>query len=257
MRVKSPDTIAILTYHSLDAAGSINSMAPQMFEDQMACLADLGFRGIALRDAVAHRAERGSWPTKCVVLTFDDGYANFYDVGHPVIARHGFTATLFLVTGHVGGVNNWGPSPPGLGEQRMLSWQQVAELATHGIEVGAHTQTHPNLCEVPAAHVAREIVASREDIENHLQRSVDSFAYPFGHVSAAAEDVVRQEFRIACTTILRRAKDESLIRLPRIDTCYLRVADALRRLLDGRLDRYLTLRRWARTFCGTDRLPAR
>jgi peptidoglycan/xylan/chitin deacetylase (PgdA/CDA1 family) len=249
------DAIAILTYHSLDATGSISSTAPRLFEDHMACLGQMGFRGISLHEAVEHRAAHGGWPAQCAVLTFDDGYANFYDVGYPVISRYGFTATIFLVTHHVGGLNDWGPAPAGLGQQRMLSWEQVTEMSAHGIEAGAHTQTHPNLREVSAADAAREIGASREDIEHHLHRSVESFAYPFGHLSAQAEDLVRAEYRAACTTQLRRAQAESLLRLPRVDTYYLRSADALRGLLEGRLDRYLTLRRWARTIRGTDRIP--
>jgi peptidoglycan/xylan/chitin deacetylase (PgdA/CDA1 family) len=249
------DTIAILTYHSLDATGSISSTAPRLFEDQMACLGEMGFRGISLREAVQHRGAHGLWPAQRVVLTFDDGYANFYEAGYPVISRHGFTATIFLVTHHVGGLNDWGPAPAGLGQQRMLSWEQMTEMSAQGIEVGAHTQTHPNLREVSAADAAREIGASRQDIENHLHQSVESFAYPFGHLSAEAEDLVRAEYRIACTTQLRRAQKESLLRLPRIDTYYLRSPNAVRRLLEGRLDRYLTVRRWARTIRGTDRIP--
>jgi len=247
MLVGSAGSIAILTYHSLDASESVISVAPRTFEDHMRCLEELGFRGIALREAVAHLAATGSWPANRVILTFDDGYANFFEIARPIFSRYGFTATLFLVTQHVEGLNDWAPAPKGLGTQRMLSWQQVVELSAGGIEIGAHTRTHPNLCGLPAETVAKEIVASREDIESRIRQSVQSFAYPFGRISAASEDVVRREFRAACTTELRPVNRESLTRLPRIDAYYLRSQNSLRRLLEGRLDHYLTLRRLARS----------
>jgi peptidoglycan/xylan/chitin deacetylase (PgdA/CDA1 family) len=240
------DRITILTYHSLDTSGSVVSVAPGLFADQMRCLADLGVRGVTLREVVAHRAATGSWPAQRVVLTFDDGYANFADLAWPVLLRHGFTATLFLISGYVGGWNDWAAPPAGFGRRAMLSWEQVAALAAGGVEIAAHTRTHRNLPSLSADDADDEIVGARHDIEHHLQQPVDSFAYPFGRLNAATEAIVRRGFQAACTTELRRAHDEAATRLPRVDAYYLSSPDALRRLLDGRLDRYLTLRRWGR-----------
>ena len=246
MPVEGSATIAILTYHSLDPSGSVISVAPRTFASQIACLADSGFRSITLREAIAHREASGLWPAHRVVLTFDDGYANFADVAWPVLLNYGFTATLFLVTGHAAGWNDWAPPPKGHGAHAMLSWQQVAELAAGGIEIGAHTRTHRNLASLSAAAVADEIVGSRRDIEEHLQQPVDSFAYPFGRTSPEAEALVRSEFRAACTTVLSRARQDVSTRLPRVDAYYLSSVDNIRRLLNGRLDHYLSLRRWGR-----------
>jgi peptidoglycan/xylan/chitin deacetylase (PgdA/CDA1 family) len=238
--------IPILTYHSIDTSGSVISVTPCAFAEQMACVADLGFCGIALREAVAHRTATGAWPAQCVVLTFDDGYANITDVAAPTLLRYGFTATVFLVTQHVGLSNDWAPPPAGLGPRAMLSWQQVADLAAAGIEIAAHSRTHRNLPSLSADAIADEVSGSRRDIECRLQGPVDSFAYPFGCVTAAAEAIVRREFRAACTTVLRRAQHDAFARLPRVDAYYLRSVDAVRRLLNGQLDRYLAFRRCGR-----------
>lgn len=243
--------ITILTYHSLDTSGSVVSVTPRAFADHIACIADLGFRGITLREAVAHRAASGAWPAQRVVLTFDDGYATVYDVARPILLQYGFTATLFLTTQHVGGSNNWAPPPAGLGARPMLLWEQVVELAASGMEIGAHTRTHPHLVAQSPAVLADEIAGSRRDIEDRLQRTVDSFAYPFGRATAPAEAIVRREFRAACTTVLRRARDDAGTRLPRVDVYYLRSQEVLRRLLNGRLDGYLALRRWGRAVRAT------
>ena len=104
--VHAAASLPILTYHSLDLSGSVVSVAPADFADHIACLADLGFRSITLRDAVLHRQRTGEWPTPAVVLTFDDGYANVHATALPILTRHRFVATIFVVSGHVGGRND-------------------------------------------------------------------------------------------------------------------------------------------------------
>ena len=238
--------LAILTYHSLDTSGSILSVAPQRFVEQMAHLAHLGFQGLSLREAVAYRNTHRTWPERGVVLTFDDGYANCYEVALPVLRQHGFTATVFLVSGHVGGCNNWELPLALLGTQPMLTWEQVAALAKAGLEIGAHTVTHRDLQRLTAAEVKSEISAARDDIAKRLEMPVESFAYPFGSTSSLVCELVQRAFRMACTTILKRAEKEPLHRLPRIDMYYVRSLPMLERLLAGRLDGYLAIRRWGR-----------
>jgi peptidoglycan/xylan/chitin deacetylase (PgdA/CDA1 family) len=238
--------ISILTFHSLDPSGSVVSIEPETFANQMASLANNGFRGISLREAINHRTERGSWPEDSVVITFDDGFANFYETAMPSLAKHNFTATVFIVSGHIGGYNDWEPPPSGLGRRAMLTWKQVSDLADAGIEIGAHTRNHPDLRSLPASESEREIVSSREEIENRLGQAVESFAYPYGHTSRDSMQVAGRVFRAACTTDLRRACDDLFHKLPRVDMYYLRSPRQFQRMLEGRLDTYLAMRRWGR-----------
>jgi peptidoglycan/xylan/chitin deacetylase (PgdA/CDA1 family) len=238
------DRLAILTYHSLDTSGSVVSVAPGDFAAHMSCLADLGFRGVTVREAVAHRQAHGGWPQRSVVLTFDDGYVNFHEAALPTLLRHAFRATLFLVSGHVGRRNDWRPPPAGLGTRPMLSWAEVAEAAAAGMEIGAHTRTHPDLRSLDTNEAQEQIAGSRADIESRIGTQVESFAYPFGH--GAWPDIVRREFKAACTTVLRRAAHEELHCLPRIDAYYVRSPRRLTHLLSGNLDGWLAIRRWAR-----------
>ena len=238
--------LSILMYHSLDSSGSVVSVAPDRFQEQIRCLAEMGYRGISLSEAVSHKESRGQWPDRSVVLTFDDGYANFCDSAFPVLAQYGFTATLFIVTDHMGGHNNWGPPPTRLGTRPILSWQQAIELSAHGVEIGAHTKTHPDLRRIPPARVKDEMVSCRGEIEDRVQRRVLSFAYPFGRASQTAIEIATQNFQVSCNTSLQRATAEPLHQLPRVDMYYVRTADILRRLVRGQLDSYLAARRWMR-----------
>lgn len=249
--------LPILMYHSLDSSGSVVSVAPRDFADGMAALAHLGYRGITLRKAAAHRQAHGTWPDRCVVLTFDDGYANFHEVALPVLTRHGFAATVFLVSGHVGGQNDWEPPLAQLGVCPMLSWGQVGELSAAGMEIGAHTKTHPDLAQLSPQAAQDEIVAARAEIEEHMGRRVESFAYPYGSLNGVARQIVAREFQAACTTVLKRADREPLHELPRIEMHYIRSRRTLERLLNGELDRYLAVRRWGRVMRQTLRSTRR
>jgi peptidoglycan/xylan/chitin deacetylase (PgdA/CDA1 family) len=221
-------------------------VTPEAFKAQLATLADAGFRGVSLREALSYREDHNAWPERSVALTFDDGYANFYDEAAPTLAEYQFTATVFVVSGHVGKLNDWAPPPPGFGARAILPRTQIVEISEAGIEIGAHTRTHKDLRKLSTAEAHSEIIDSRKEIEDWLGRSVENFAYPFGYVSPESSEIVRHGFRSACTTTLRRAGDEQLHELPRVDMYYLGSQERLHRLLHGKLDHYLTIRRLAR-----------
>ncbi len=242
--------LTILTYHSLDSSGSVVSVSPRRFADHVASLVDLGYRGVSLGEAMAHRRATGRWPERTVVLTFDDGYTSFYDNAYPVLRHVGFTATVFVVTGHMGGLNDWAPPPRRLGVHPMMSWQQAAALQAVGIEIGAHTHTHRHLSHLSVAEVKREIVRSQREIATHLGKPAACFAYPFGAVGAASLEVITRHFLAACTTELKRTTNDPLHELPRVDAYYVRGHRSLERLLTGRLDAQLAMRRWIRALRG-------
>lgn len=236
------NAMSILTYHSIDVSGSVVSCAPQDFAQQMSHLSDKGFRGMSLQEAVTYREEHASWPRKSVVLTFDDGFANFYDQALPVLMKHSFTATVFVISGHMGGLNNWSKPPAELGMQKMLSWRQASELAGAGIEIGSHTRTHPDLRLCSLEKARQEMTESRKEIEDHLGQTVKSFAYPYGGTNRTLCALAANEFGAACTTELRRANSDATECLPRVDMYYIRSQRKLQRLLGGQLDQYLKVR---------------
>lgn len=239
-------TIPILTYHSIDSSGSVVSVSPEDFEDQVACIAELGFRCVSLQQALTDHKGNGSWPAQTVVMTFDDALLNVYERALPVLQRFGFTATVYVITDFVGTSNQWESPPGGLGRQQTMEWDQLHSLVEAGWEIGAHTRTHPSLRLLGEDELKNEISGSRSHLEQRLGIHVTSFAYPYGLVDDRSQTIVRAQYESACTTRLRRAGDDALHQLPRVDTFYLRNRTMMRRLLLGQLDGYLTLRRWGR-----------
>lgn len=104
---------------------------------------------------------------KSVVLTFDDGYADFYSDAYPILRKYGFSATVFVITGKVG--------TPG-----YLNWRQIRELSDSGIVIGAHTVNHDNLAHLSSAVAEKEITKSKEDLEFALKEKINFFCYPAG-----------------------------------------------------------------------------
>ncbi len=94
--------IPILTYHSIDDSGSVISTPPHKFRDQMQILQDRRFNIISLNNLVHFMRNKQPLPSKTAVITFDDGFKNFYLNAYPILQEFGFTATVFLVPGHCG-----------------------------------------------------------------------------------------------------------------------------------------------------------
>lgn len=170
-------------------------------------------------------------PPRLVILTFDDGYADFYTSAFPALQRHGFTATLYVATEFVGSTSCW-LQHMGEGMRPMLTWEQLAEISAGSIECGAHTHTHQALDMLPLSEARDEIVRSKELLEDHLGIQVSSFAYPFGYYNARVRQTVQAiGFSSACAIkgVLSSLHDDpyALARLaikPDTDACALDAA---------------------------------
>jgi peptidoglycan/xylan/chitin deacetylase (PgdA/CDA1 family) len=157
-------------------------------------------------------------PEHPVVLTFDDGFADFDTQALPVLRHHGFGATLFVATGFVGSTSRW-LAQQGEAAREMLGWNQLAQVARAGIEIGAHTHSHPELDMLSPTQARAEIVESKRCLESHLGQTVASFAYPYGYSTAGVQSLVREAgFKSACAVgyALSSARDDvfALSRLP-------------------------------------------
>jgi peptidoglycan/xylan/chitin deacetylase (PgdA/CDA1 family) len=183
--------VPVLMYHEIAERSDTDSrlaVSPTRFAAQLGYLRSAGFTAITgaeLSAALAGGPER--LPDRPVVLTFDDGYADFHRRAMPLLDAHGFTATLFVTTGWQQDAD-MRRSAPG----RMLNPAQLAEAALTGIEIGAHTRSHPQLDTLPEQMVRDELCASKEWLEGKLGLAVRGLAYPFGYSSALVRDVARE-----------------------------------------------------------------
>jgi peptidoglycan/xylan/chitin deacetylase (PgdA/CDA1 family) len=227
---------AILTYHSLDDSGSVISVRPDLFAQQMDALATSGVQVVPLTGLPSTVAP-------AVALTFDDGFENFADVAAPALARHGFPATVFLVTDYCGGRSDWPSQPVRIPRLPLMSWSQIAELSRDGVEFGAHTATHPDLTRLDETAAREEILSSQRRVEDATGRPALSFAYPYGSMNETARRIVAEHFTAGCSTRLGWVTEASAPEaLERLDVYYLSRLYLFRRLFDSPARWYLGLR---------------
>jgi peptidoglycan/xylan/chitin deacetylase (PgdA/CDA1 family) len=238
--------LPILIFHSLDDLGSVISFPPPAFRSNMAKLHDSGYRTLSLLDA-AERLRLGElFPSRSFVLTFDDGYASVYHQAFPVLEQYGMTATVFVTTGR-SRPSRLSERLPSYEGRTMLSWNQISELQRWGIDIGAHTCSHPDLVTLPTCEIQDEVSASKAVIEDTLGAKVYSFAYPYGRFDRRSRDIAAQHFGCACSDVLALVTPRSdRYALERVDAYYLRPEKLFDLMLTAAFPWYLRARRFAR-----------
>lgn len=230
---------AILTYHSIDGSDSAISVDAGTFRRHVEWIVARGVR-------VVPPAELARLPAgeDALAITFDDGFRNFATAAWPLLRAHGLSATLYVATGWVGRTNGWGRwAGVDVPELPLLTWDELGRMAEEGLELGAHSRTHPDLRRVDDARLTDEVVGSAEEIRERTGARATTFAYPYGEHDARVLDVVRTAFDAACTTELRTLADgENPHLLPRLDAFYLRRAGRLEAWGTRSFKRYIALR---------------
>ncbi len=208
--------VPILMYHSISCNASSRfrqfTVSPALFAEQMAYLHQQAYTPITVTQYVRAQFQRETeLPEHPIVLTFDDGFADFLTAALPVLTQYNFAATLYVSTAFVGGTSRWLRREEETG-RLMLTWEQLAEISSCGIECGAHSHNHRQLdiissCGIECgahSHNHRqldtlpnpaawdEIMQSKKLLEDHLRQEIFSFAYPFGYQSAQARQLVRE-----------------------------------------------------------------
>ncbi len=243
--------IPILTYHSIDESGSVISTSPKRFRRQMRLLRESSCQVIPLQNIVAALREHRDLPANALAITFDDGFESLYDCAFPVLQDYGFPATVFLVTAFCGRPSPWNSRTRKLGAAALATWDQIAEMACGGIDIGSHTVTHPDLTRLQPEEAETEIRSSRRMIEDRLGRLVSSFAYPFGRSNAGIRALVEREYRCACSARLGMVDQASTpYLLKRIEMYYFSSDARFESLIRGEANSYLAVRRILRFLRG-------
>lgn len=182
--------LVILGYHRIRNQQQVGADTISTLKAQVETLQLLGYQFITVREF----AEEGvSRKKKSVILTFDDGYQDFYYVVAPVLQEYGVRATVFVVAGYVdtNHIFEWieYPETP---LDYILTSKQIVELHRSGFEIGSHTLTHPRLTELQAERVREELAQSRKLLEKIIGSRVSSFCYPQGFYNREIMQLVRE-----------------------------------------------------------------
>lgn len=204
-KVKAEETVVtytslhvpILMYHYVrmvdeahDKVGFLLSVTPENFDKQLTYLNEHGFTPISPQELYESLFNDKPLPSKPILITFDDGYEDFYTHAVSALAKHSIKATIFVPSDRIGTRN-------------YMTWPQVDEIAQNpAITIASHTRHHVNLNDTVIDQLDNEISQSRLILEQHLGRAIDFFAYPYGMFNTEViKEVKKVGYKLAFSTL--------------------------------------------------------
>lgn len=185
--------VPILMYHHIGNPEKFPSglaVAAKNLEEQLTYLQNQGYIFIDLDLLYDSLKNKKSLGVKNIILSFDDGYEDFYLEAFPILKARKIKATLFIIVNKIGTTG-------------YLDWSQIRELVSSGlITIGSHTLNHTSLSSQNLTSAKKEIFESKKIIENHLGKRVDYFSYPYGTNDVIIAKLLEQAgYKAAVTTI--------------------------------------------------------
>ena len=179
--------VPILMYHYIannpnpkDLTRNTLSVPPDKFEAQMDYLSKNGYTPISLDTLYGIFNKQTTSPSKPIVLTFDDGYRDFYTTAFPILRRFNFHAVSFIATGLVGG-------------GYYMNWGQIKEIAQTGlVTFEAHTVSHANLPSLSLSNVIKQLQDSKNIVQSQTGYPVNFIAYPFGATNGSVQSAAQK-----------------------------------------------------------------
>lgn len=195
--------LVILCYHRLDDGGGGLAIPPSQFRDHLDWIVDHDLDVVDLGDPLALDVPAGE--TR-LAITFDDGYRSVAEVAWPELKRRNLPALLYVVAGALGPGHRfpWDADVTD-GRADLLDARACRELADDGMSLGSHAWTHTNLPWLSDDDVKKELVESKERLEDVTGRTVTAFAYPRGSMTRSVRDAVEAAGYATAVTTARGA----------------------------------------------------
>ena len=214
-------SIPILMYHRVADDGDPGlaryRVTPAQFEQQMGWLKQNDFTPLSLDLLKSARQGDRRFPRRPVLITFDDGYRDFYDHAWPVLRKLAFPSVMFVVAGKVGDRSDWDqafgrPEP-------LMDWTELAEISAGGVTIGSHSLMHRRFSRLDVRDAYDDMRVSAEIIDRALGQRPSAFCYPYGVYDRLVErllPICAYEFAFTCDPPAATPQDNPL-RLPRIE----------------------------------------
>ncbi len=205
----------VLAYHDVVAAGSTATgldVTASALRRHLRLVRRLGFRIVGLSE-ISVRVTRGESVDGLAAVAFDDALSGVAHHALPVLVDLDVPATLMTPSSGWGRHPSWWP-----GANRVMSRAELVEAVDHGVELAAHTRTHPSLTDLAGPRLTDEVGGCRAELEDLTGRAVTQFAYPFGHHDPAVREAVQSAGFAAAYTFIngRVTLGDDLLRLPRL-----------------------------------------
>lgn len=185
--VQAGISVPILMYHFIannpnpkDKARDTLSVSPDKFEAQMDYLSKNGYTPVSLNTLYGIFNKQTTSPAKPVVLTFDDGYIDFYTIAFPILRRFNFQVVSFISTGLIG-------------TGYYMNWDQIKEIQASGlVTFEAHTVSHTNLTTLNYVNALQQLTDSKNYLQSQTGFPVNFIAYPYGSSNTSVQSAAQK-----------------------------------------------------------------
>jgi glycosyltransferase involved in cell wall biosynthesis/peptidoglycan/xylan/chitin deacetylase (PgdA/CDA1 family) len=191
---KEEKGLKALFYHSLDSEKPLLN-----FLKQIDYLRENGYQITPIDDVLSYVNGRKELPPRSVCLTFDDGYYDNYELVFSILKKYNLPAAIFLSTKYMVSHNSK-EIDLAVGE-RFLSWEEIREMARGGVDFGSHGHDHCDLTRLSTDELSREVLRSKQLIEENITGKIRYFSYPYGRYDRKTQRLVKRSgFEAAFTT---------------------------------------------------------
>ena len=209
----STQRLPIIMYHYVDLTKAADDLIkvnltinPTLFENQLKTLRDAHYTTFFVRDIPSLLKESNNSKAKNIILTFDDGYEDFYKVALPLLKKYQIKSTIYVIDFY-------------LNKKGYLTDAEVKELIDSGlVEIGSHTLDHPYLAKISYAQMYKEVFESKKDLEKKFSIPIQTFAYPYGSFNEKVVEQVKKAGYLAAVSVISgtRQSNDNLFYLSRI-----------------------------------------
>jgi peptidoglycan/xylan/chitin deacetylase (PgdA/CDA1 family) len=192
-------SIPVLMYHRIidgnnpprDRASA--DIEKSIFNNQIKFLKNNGYTSLSL-DELNNKLNNCPLPNqgKTIVLTFDDGYQDFYDNAYPILQEYNMQATVFMI------VQAIGDPDPSFSTNRHLNLSEIQEMESSGlVKIESHTMSHKNLASLNYSAIIYEIEKSKNILEGDLGRTIRYISYPYGGSNSTVRNTAGNYYDLA------------------------------------------------------------
>jgi peptidoglycan/xylan/chitin deacetylase (PgdA/CDA1 family) len=192
------NSIPVVMYHHVAPTDRELNVYPDVFENQLSTLAGKGWKTLDGEEFLYFLEHQEEKPKKCVLLTFDDGFADNYVYAYPILKKFNMKAMLFVATEFIedrdikrdsfvplSHNDAWELAYTERRSEVMCTWKELEEMEASGIfDIQSHGLSHKTpdyFKEKKYTELRDDLTAGKKILEKRLSKRVLHFAWPRGH----------------------------------------------------------------------------
>ena len=167
---------------------SFYTVTASQFKEQLKILNRHNYYPISLKDFIEYKKGLKTLPQRPIIITFDDGHRSNFKYAFPILDNYNFKAIFFVVTEKIG-------------SKEFMSWEELKEISNNGIEIGSHGRSHRFLSKLNDSEIRKELVDSKNIIEDKIEKPVKFLAIPGGFYNHRVEQIAKEVgYEAICTS---------------------------------------------------------